>query len=168
MYITLHTEQFNPKHVYIGDKKNNNIISSCYFSHIYYSTDNFTLNNIVFEINIHTIKTIQQINNMVYINFNSYQPENYNMLLKLIQIEESILKYYLGSNGEKLTESFISNIIKKGCIRIIVREDDNIDIESIDKKVLPVLLRVSGVWENLNNDVGLIYKFLMPTQKQIQ
>ena len=156
-------DHFNPKYIYIGDKKNNNIISSCYFSHIYYSTDFFVLNNLVFKLNIYNIKTIQQVNNMVYINFNSYQPENYSALLKMVQIEESILKYYPSSHGNKLTDSFISNIIKKGCIRIIVREDEPVDIDAINKRTLPVILRISGIWENQNNDVGLIYKFILPS-----
>lgn len=163
MYITLHTEQFDPKNIYIGDKKNNNIISSCFFSHIYYSTDVVTLNNIVFSMNIYNIKTVQQTNNIFYINFNSYQPENYNTLLKLIQIQESILRYYPGSCGDKMTDSFISNIIKKGCIRLIAREDEHVELESIKTKRLPILLRISGIWENLNNDIGLIYKFILPS-----
>lgn len=151
MYAVIDLDNIDVQNIYFGEKQKNNIIQKCYFSNIYYSNIYYTLNNIVFEINLDLNYLVNNINNN-NIFFDTKLKTNRSTIDKLKQFEKQILKYYNQSFDLNIEKSLYHQL-KKGYIRISFQNKPS---------NVKLLLRISGVWENHEHQIGLIYKFIKP------
>lgn len=149
MYAIIDLDNIDIQNIYFGEKQNNNIIQKCYFSNIYYSNVYYTLNNVMFEINLDTNHLMNINTNTIFFDINLKR--NRSIIDKLKLFEKQILKYY-NKSSELNIEKSLYNQLKKGFIRMSVQNTDRIKL----------LLRISGVWENHEHQIGLIYKFIKP------
>lgn len=148
MYVTLNIDSFDIYNIYFGDKQKNNIIENCYFSNIYYSTQFYTLNNIVLHFKI-DLNTANENTGLAYLNTKS--TENEKVFEQIGKLEKLILNYYNQTKKEFTYQYSILQQLERGYIKLQVPKK---------LKTMDILLRISGVWENKKHEIGLIYKFL--------
>ena len=171
MFIILDAKLFDQRHVYFGDKQKNNIIEYCYFTSLYYSTDICTTNNLLFDFPV-DVMFVEKQSNMNYIKYNFDIQSEYNktIVYLLSSIEHKLLnKYNLFDN--KNINYILSNHLRNGNVKVCVsHKDKDINMNNIDnyknttpfhKNETQLYIRISGVWENSKNEIGLIYKFIM-------
>lgn len=160
MYIVLDLKSFNNKHVYYGEKQTNNILNYCSYTSIYYSTPLYTTNNILFEIPMKFIN-IKMNNNILYCYFDLSKDGNKRFIHTLSNIEHKILtKNNLFQN--KSPKYILSNQLKKGYVKINISSQYTLSSQlNINNTNVTVLFRISGVWENSNNETGIIFKFIL-------
>jgi len=154
MYVTVDIDSLDVYNIYFGDKQKNNIIENCYFSNIYYSTQFYTLNNIVLHFKIE-LNTTNENTGLAYLNTKS--PENKKIFQEILTLEKMILEYYNQSKNECSLQYNLLQQLERGYIKLQVPKK---------LKVMDILLRISGVWENKTKDIGLIYKFLKVNSTQ--
>ena len=148
MYVTVDTNTFDLYNVYFGDKQKNNIIENCYFSNIYYSTQFYTLNNIVMyfkiELNINS-------ENTGFAYFDAKSSTNKQVFERMENLEKVLLEYYNQHKKEYIFQYSLSHQLERGYIKLQLPKK---------LKTIDILLRISGIWENKKKEIGLIYKFL--------
>ena len=118
MLIILDAKLFDHRHVYFGDKQKNNIVEYCYFTPIYYSTDSFTTNNLLFDFPV-DVTFVENQNNIMYIkyNFDIHSEYNKTIISLLSSIEHKLLnKYNLFDN--KNINYILSNHLRNGNIKV--------------------------------------------------
>lgn len=157
MYIILQTKSFNIYNILFGKKQNNTIVSYCYFTNIMYSTPKLTLSNVLFEIELVNVKYTIIDNNTTLVLFDVNQPRNKDTITTINQIETSILKNYSENHNKKYIQNNITNQLLKGVIKL--HSGTN---KIHDKFSTKLILRISGIWENSQDKVGIIYKFIFP------
>lgn len=209
MYLSIPYDSVDLNNIFIGNKKQNNILKTCYFSNIYYSNSKFSLNNIVIHFNIHHIHKYELINDVLHAYFlNDDKFINYQTFSILSKIEENILNQYKSIYPNRTIQNNIFQLFHKKCIRLssmkkynniknTTTNDNFVDISTntnnntnnntitspsndsniinnitstsndsniINKKLndntIKCIIRISGIWENENQKIGLIYKFM--------
>jgi len=204
MYLSIPYDSVDLNNIFIGNKKQNIILKTCFFSNIYYSTSKFSLNNFVIHFNIHHINKCELINDVLHVSFlNDDKFINYQTFSILSKIEENILNQYKSFYPNRTIQNNIFQLFHKKCIRLssmkkstntnnnninnnntTITTNDNInnninnnnnnnnnnttittnDNNIINKKVcdnnIKCIIRISGIWENENQKIGLIYKFM--------
>ena len=157
MLIVIELKSFNNKHVYFGDKQINNMSEYCSFTSLYYSTELFTTNNILFEFPL-LLSKIDINCNILNCYFDLSVESNKRLIQYITSVEHKLLtKYNLFNN--KTPKCVLSNQMKKGFIKVILpyqKMDNYIYLRNIQ-----ILIRMSGIWENENNETGIIFKFLL-------
>ena len=148
MYVTVNIDSFDIYNIYFGDKQKNNIIDNCYFSNIYYSTHFYTLNNIVLSFKIE-LNTNNEHTGLAYFNTKSF--ENKKVFETIEKLEKIVLEYYNQTKQECSFQYSLTQQLERGYIKLQVPKK---------LKTMDILLRISGIWENKNKEIGLIYKFL--------
>lgn len=148
MYVTLDIETLDIYNIYFGEKQKNNVIQNCFFSNIYFSTLYYTLNNLVFFLEFELISTCPQKNQLF---FNTNNAHNIQIMHHIQRIEKQLLTYYQKYTNENEVQYTLYQQLKKGYIKMIMHTNF---------KKTPLLLRISGIWENKQGEIGLIYKFL--------
>lgn len=148
MYVTLDIETLDIYNIYFSEKQKNNVIQNCFFSNIYYSTLYYTLNNLVFFLEFEFTITCPEKNQLY---FNTNNPHNTNIMHHIQHIEKQLLTYYKKNTNELQIQYTLYPQLKKGYIKLIM---------NTTVKKVPLLLRISGIWENKQGEIGLIYKFL--------
>ena len=151
MYIILHTDHFNLKNVFFSEREKNNVIQNCYFTHILYSDKNITLNNLVFQLNIPNMEFVEKTYRYHYIHnkvcVSIYKINDCPWTQKLIEIESSILNLYNSVSQRYSIRYNLKHTLQKGMLHITGEEGNQI-------------LRISGVWQDKMDNIGLIYKFI--------
>jgi hypothetical protein len=174
MLIILDAKLFDQLHVYFGDKQKNNIVEYCYFTSLYYSTDICTTNNLLFDFPV-DVTFVEKQSNMTSIkyNFDIHSEYNKTIVFLLSSIEHKLLnKYNLFDN--KNINYILSNHLRNGIIKVCINHKDkdnshihkNKNMNESKNKIIgrnenQLYIRISGVWENSKNEIGLIYKFIM-------
>lgn len=149
MYITfpMNNKQFKIENIYFSERQKNIIIDNCYFSNILYSTNHFTLQNIVFKGKIHVDK-VEYKSNYSICYYSTFQD-----ILFLKHIEEKLLLLYQNTNLTKNMKFNLYNLLKKKFIRLSTTD--------IHPGEHTIYIRISGIWQDINNNIGLIYKFII-------
>lgn len=152
MQIVLPLHNINKHNIYFSNRQINTVMDKCFFSNIYYSTCYFTLHNIIIPITLYVTK-IEKINNGVYyLHFCETRSKN---IYKIYELEKMILKLYRNSKSEHI--NIKQNILlssQKKVIRISEMKSNIVGEHEI-------FLRISGIWQDVKNNVGLIYKFML-------
>lgn len=152
MNFLLYPDKFNINHLQFSEPKNNIIIHGK-FTKTYYSTENFILNSIYLDFNIQPIEInkydyyLNEKSNDKYImNFNI--ENNTELFQKLVDIEKSILEYYMNYHSifDKIPEYILNNHIVNKKLKFY----KNAEMKNY-------FLKISGIWEN-NSHVGITYK----------
>jgi hypothetical protein len=151
MYIILHTDNFNIKNVFFSEREKNNVIQNCFFTHVLYSDKNITLNNLVFKLNIPHMEFIDKTYRNHYTHNNVcvriYKIKVCPWIQKAIEIEAAILNLYNSVSQQYTIRYNLKQALQKGMLHITGEEGNQI-------------LRISGVWQDKMNNIGLIYKFI--------
>lgn len=151
MYIILHTDNFNLKNVFFSEKEKNNVIQNCFFTHILYSDQNITLNNLVFKLDIPYMEFVNRIYRNQYSNSNVgiciYKIKYCSWIQNIIEMEANLLDLYNSGPHEYKIRYNLKHTLQKGLLHIT--GEDKLKV-----------LRISGVWQDKMNNIGLIYKFL--------
>lgn len=165
MYIVLDLKSFNNKHVYYGEKQTNNILNYCSYTSLYYSTPLYTTNNILFEIPM-KFMNIKMNNNVLYCYFDLSKDGNKRFIHTLSTIEHKILtKNNLFQN--KSPKYILANQLKKGYVKINISSQHTPQMNlNLNNTQFTVLFRISGVWENINNESGIIFKFILKSKNE--
>jgi hypothetical protein len=148
MFIVKKLEQYNDNYIYFCDPIKNNIMHDGVFIRILYSTPTVIFNGIYLEIILHDTFFEKYYNKYKCV-FNFNHSENKELIEKIKIIEENILKKYNITN--KVPHYKIYEHIKNGNIKIFC--------DSIPKNNNVLTLKISGLWETINN-YGLTYKFI--------
>lgn len=151
MYIILHDDNFNIKNVFFSEREKNNVIQNCFFTHILYSDKNITLNNLVFKLNIPCMDFVDKTRRYHHTHNNVsvcvYKIKHCPWIQKVIKIESAILNLYNYATQEYNIHYNLKHTLEKGILNITGEEGNKI-------------LRISGVWQDKMNNIGLIYKFI--------
>jgi len=162
MNFIVNVNNFNTNHLHFLEPKNN-IIMDGSFTKTYYSNENFILNGIFlnFEIKPTEINKISYYNErndydrndkyIMYFDLN----ENIEVCKKVIDIEKSILDYYMkyrcisGDNSKIPDFSLKNHIINK-----------NLKFyKNVNCNMNKFYLKISGIWEN-HRYFGITYKIV--------
>jgi hypothetical protein len=174
------------QNIFFQEKKNNIIIDGT-FTKIVYSTNWFSTNGIYLYIPFIYASTqkrssvfrpetplAKKKNNKQYIDLDTTQPINYNIIQSISDFEDIILKYYKKTfQIEKSSSYTLRNQLTTGTINISVTEQEPVNSEPahfgafnslIVSDEEPVsetkyILKISGIWEN-NHSIGITYKFI--------
>ena len=151
MYIILHSDHFNVENVFFSEKEKNNVIQNCFFTHILYSDKNITLNNLVFELHIDYMEFLNKIYRHHYtrdkVTVCVYRIKDCQWIQKITQIEADILNLYNSGSQQHTIRYNLKHTLQKGILHVTGEEGTQ-------------LLRISGVWQDKMNNIGLIYKFI--------
>lgn len=156
MYVTLDIETLDTYNIYFGEKQKNNVIQNCFFSNIYFSTLYYTLNNLVFFLEFDSITVCPEKNQLF---FSTTNTSNAEIINSVHRVEKQLLTYYRNNANENHIQYSLHQQLKKGYIKIIMHSKS---------KRAPLLLRISGIWENKQGEIGLIYKFLKANTTNFQ
>ena len=141
---------FNIKNVFFSDPIKNNIINDSIFYRIMYSTSYICLNGILIYIPLE--------NTIIEKNYYKYKCSfdiiyNNNIIKQIQQIEIDLLNSISSSCSDLIPQYKISEQLQKG----------NIFFFSTNKKQNIVILKISGIWSNIDS-YGLTYKFIHQSQ----
>jgi len=152
MLLSVKVEDIIKTNIYFGITEKNNIVNNCFFTQILYSTMKYTLTYILLDF-VLDITHINETDNYYFIELNKVNPYNSGIIHRLDMLEEHILNYYKHkktfNNHYTLKQHLQNNTVK-------IRKTKKINVKT---NKLQMYLKISGVWENMNNKVGLIYKF---------
>lgn len=149
--ISIPLKMYDEQSVFFGEKTKNNIIENSYFYNINYSTETFSLNNIVidFELNDLHIENYYNKYKCTIINIG----KNDIILDNIKYIEQTILEKF-SSNKIKLYK--LCDQFNKNNIKIF----SNVHIKTGNYDKLSLILKISGLWED-NINCGIIYKLML-------
>ena len=148
MLIVKKIDQYNDNYIYFCEPIKNNIMQDGVFVRILYSTPIVVFNGIYLEINLFDT-VFEKYYNKYKCNFNMNHLQNREFIEKIKTIEENILKKYNIIN--KIPHYKIYEHIRNGNIKIFC--------DSVPKNNNVLILKISGLWETINN-YGLTYKFI--------
>lgn len=167
MLVILDAKLFDQRYIYFGDKQKNNIVEYCYFTSLYYCTDYYVTNNLLFDFPV-DVSFIEKQDNHNYLKyfFDIHTEYNKKIILQLSSIEQKLLnKYNLFDN--KNIKYILSKHLRNGNIKVSTPYNDDKKNKNKDKIINieqtknQLYVRVSGIWENSKNEIGLIYKFIV-------
>jgi hypothetical protein len=174
------------ENLYFQEKKNNIIINGT-FTKIVYSTSQFSMNGLYLYLpfifaqnkhqrNVYQTKIDHFKKKKQYIDLDTTQPVNYNIIEYISDFEDTILKYYKRVfNAEKTSSYTLRNQLMTGTINISLTENESttetqskfglfnsliVNEEEIEHKYI---LKISGIWENAQT-IGITYKFIQMKQ----
>lgn len=158
MLIVLDSKLFDQRNIYFGEKQKNNIVEYCFFTCLYYSTEIFTTNNLLFDFAVDITHVEKNTVNYLKYHFDVNTEYNKKIIYILSSIEHKLLnKYNLFDN--KTIKYILTNHLRNGNIKVSIPHKDKDKVKKDTKYQL--YIRVSGVWENSKNEIGLIYKFIV-------
>jgi hypothetical protein len=174
------------ENLYFQEKKNNIIINGT-FTKVVYSTGHFSMNGLYLYLpfifaqnkhqrNVYQTKVDHFKKRKQYIDLDTTQPINYNIIEYISEFEDSILKYYKRVfNVEKTSSYTLRNQLMTGTINISIVDGDTppesqtnfglfnslmVHEDEMDHKYI---LKISGIWENAQT-IGITYKFIQMKQ----
>lgn len=164
MYVLLHLDRYDNRNIFYEEKKKNNIISECFFIGLFYSTPLFSMNNLVFEVELQGNFQIHYTDRYIYTSFSeSTKYKNKNIFEKLIQTEKQILSTYKQNHNISIQHN-LESLFDKKYIKIYTDQYRPPVMNEINK--CRIAIRISGLWQNKQGNVGIIYKFLfLPPDK---
>jgi hypothetical protein len=163
MYLLLDIKTYIKKNIFFEERKKNSVVPDCYFIGIQYSNIMYNLTNLMFQLNIKGKIKINVNDDVLSITYDehTYKLNSY-IFDQLIHIEEQLLLLYKKSYHKNIQLN-LHNIFSKRYIRICTdTSKTRINNAIIDKTIdeINLALRISGLWENSNGTVGIIYKFI--------
>lgn len=154
MFLCIHVNNFNKKHILINNKIRNNIITDSYFYRLYYSNENFISNGIVIHFPFKDISIEKYFNKKKII----FCPKkNKNIIDKLINFEEQILNS-LNIEEKKQKKFLLKEQLLNHYLKIF--NERSIDIQ----KDCEIILKISGIWESVN-EYGLTFRCIKSEKK---
>lgn len=156
--LVLPSNEIIPEYIYFLDSKNN-ILMDGFFTKLIYTNEWFTMNGLYINLPIE----IQGIDTKPYTNSGSKQTiffsvSQYSTLLhQLDLLEQHILNRYIPIDKNKHKSFLIMQSLKLGYFRIF-KGDNKID-NFPTKKITGFVLKISGIWENVN-EYGISYKIM--------
>lgn len=143
--VTIHPEDITKEYIYFNEPIQNNIINESRYIRILYSTPIIVFNGIHVLINLSIDNIERQYNkNILYYNIE----KNTEAISSIKKIEKIILKKY---NSVKAPSYNLSELLDSGVIRLFTDFTEK-------KKVMNIILKISGLWEN-DETYGVTYKF---------
>ena len=152
MIYTINLEDIQNNCIYYGVTEKNNIVSNCLFTQLLYSTMKYTLTYIIVDFFLENV-TIIDTDDYYLINIKHDNPYNVGIIHRLQKLEEHILYNY---NNKKTFEhqTTLKNSLNTCVLKL--RKTNFMNTGKHDK--IQIYLKISGVWENINNKIGIIYK----------
>ena len=145
MYIAINYKDFNKYFLLFGEKTKNTIIENSLFSNILYSTQTFTMNNIVLHFKLGDTH-IEKYFSKYKCSFNN----NNTIIEKLKEIEFNILLKY---NEHKKKHYKLAEQLDKKFFKFFIKNNN------YSFKNKEFIIKISGIWETEVN-CGIIYKFI--------
>jgi hypothetical protein len=142
-------DQYDANNIFFCEPIKNNVMCDGNFIRVIYSTNDLVLNGIYLLITLNDI-IIDKYYNKYRCTFNT--SKNIDLIENIRIIEEGILQKYLIPN--KIPQLKIYDQLKNGNIKLFT--------EIISKPECSVILKISGIWETINN-YGVTYKFIIPS-----
>lgn len=186
-FLTSETNKLSIEYLYFQEKKNNIIINGT-FTKIVYSTKEFSMNGLYLYLpfifaqtknqrNVYQTRTDHYKKKKQYIDLDTTQPSNYNIIECISEFEDSILKYYKRVfNVEKTSSYTLRNQLMTGTINISLVEGETVSVSDSqsnfgifnslmteDETETKYILKISGIWENAQT-IGITYKFIQMKQ----
>jgi hypothetical protein len=171
------------QNIFFQEKKNNIIIDGT-FTKIVYSTHLFSTNGIYLFLpfiyapmqkrtsTFRAEPLSKKKTNKQYIDLDTTQPVNYNIIQCISDFEDAILKYYKKTcQTEKSCSYTLRNQLTTGTINISLPDQESPSNDTIhfgsfnslmtheDDFEMKYILKISGIWEN-NHSIGITYKFI--------
>lgn len=162
MNVVLHTRNFDTSSIYFTDTKVNTHIPNSTFNRITYSTSNFMMNGVYFNIELNIRSIEKNFNSNVYLCYFDPESEFNSRVIKILDtIENDILRKWT-----KLSSPSSSLNMRIQTKEIMQQMNDGMisvwkhDIFITDKPVFHTfIIKIAGVWEN-DTECGLTYKFI--------
>jgi len=134
-----------------------NIIMEGNFTKIIYSNEFFVMNGFYIDLSLNNY-FIEKIMNKDYFRFNTFSPNNINVIKEISNIEIQMLEYYKKTlNINNKMNCLLSRQMQCGNLKIFKEFSKNIlETKNNEKKYI---LKISGIWENYN-EIGITYKLL--------
>jgi hypothetical protein len=143
--VTIYPENITKEYIYFNEPIQNNIINESRYIRILYSTPNIVFNGIHVLINLSIDNIERQYNkNILYYNIE----KNTQAINNIKKIEKTILKKY---NSSKHPSYNLSELLDGGVVRLFTDLSEK-------KKVMNIILKISGLWED-DETYGVTYKF---------
>jgi len=134
MILSISDKEFKTQWIEFLDKKQNMVMYGGYFTKIFYSTPNYTMNGL-------------------YIAF--YETMHISFYQFMVDIEKQLLSTYAKLNPQyKFTENIrLSEILKQ---KYKITEND---FSTITRHIGTTnYIKISGIWEDINRNIGISFK----------
>lgn len=159
MNLLLDINNISTKNFYYLDTKRNVIIDGN-FTKITYSTEYFSMNGSYFDFPIEIIQ-VEKYGNRTTIRFNPISKHNMQIIHNFTKLESALIESYKQNNQSN--SRFVPSLSKQlntGNMKIYkefnyVNSDTANDV--IDVGNLKCILKISGIWESVN-EIGLTFK----------
>jgi hypothetical protein len=163
MHLLLDLKNYKKKNIFFEERRKNNVVSECYYIGLQYSNDMYNLTNLMFQLNMKGKIKINANDDVLSITYDeSTHQLNSLMFRRLMYIEEQILLHYKKYH-HKNVQLNLHNLFSKRYIRICTDTSKSQLNDVLNNKIVDQLnlaFRISGLWENSNGTVGIIYKFI--------
>ena len=160
MNIIINIDDFEPNNIFYQTPVKNTIMDNSNFIRLIYSTDYYTLNNLLIEVTFNTDKVIRYFEKYVY-DFKKLKNEE--IINKIYNFEKAILSRINIENKTpvyRIYNQLISNNIK---LYTTLPNSNELNVNSTKLKDKSIyILKISGIWETAypTNEYGLTYKFI--------
>lgn len=163
MHLLLDLKNYKKKNIFFEERKKNNVVSDCYYIGIQYSSDIYNLTNLMFQLNIKGKIKVNVNDDTISITYDesTYKLNSY-IFDKFMHIEEQILLLYK-KYFHKNIQLNLHSLFSKKYIRICTDSLNSRINNAINNKTINQInlaFRISGLWENSNGTIGIIYKFI--------
>ena len=152
--LLLQSDEIKSEYIYFLDSKNNMLMDGI-FTKIIYTNEWFTMNGLYLNlpIEIQGIDTNNHYKQTIFFSVSQYST----LLHQLDLLEQHILNRYIPIDKNKHKSFLIMQSLKLGYFRIF-KGDNKID-NFPTKKITGFVLKISGIWENVN-EYGISYKIM--------
>ncbi len=159
MNIIINIDDVDPDHIFYQNPVKNTIMDNSNFIRLIYSTNYYTLNNILIEITFNIDKVIRHYEKYIY-EFDCLK--NDKVIKKIHNLEKTILSR--ADINDKHPVYRIYNQLTSNNIKLYTTLAKTKDINNKlnHKKKVKYILKISGIWESTYpaNEYGLTYKFI--------
>jgi len=152
MSIIFEPSAFESNNVFFLEHVKNNVKNDSFFSRIIYSTDYYSLRNLLFSFKINNVLYKEQFlkTTILFKSTDNYFPE-------IFLIEKQILELFVKYNKTQMNAYLIPiysirNQLENNFIKIFAK-----DIYKTTD--ISILLKISGIWQTHTN-IGLTFKFV--------
>uniref|UniRef100_A0A6C0D524 Uncharacterized protein n=1 Tax=viral metagenome TaxID=1070528 RepID=A0A6C0D524_9ZZZZ len=160
MNLLLDINKVSIKNFYYLDTKKNVIIDGN-FTKMIYSNENFSMNGSYFEFPIE-INHLEKYGNKTTILFNPQSKTNSHIIQNFSKLEAAIIDYYRQNHqsNSKIVHT-LAKQLNSGSIKIYKEYNysniEHVENEAIDISNITCILKISGIWETVN-EIGLTFK----------
>jgi hypothetical protein len=160
MNLLLDINKVSIKNFYYLDTKKNVIIDGN-FTKMIYSNEYFSMNGSYFDFPIE-INRLEKYGNKTTIQFHPHSKTNSPIILSFSKLEAAIIDYYRQNyQSNSRVVHTLSKQLNSGSVKIYKEYNysntDSNEPEVIDVSNIKCILKISGVWETVN-EIGITFK----------